>query len=116
MRRAPREDQNLMGVPVNQVDPVVCRYEDPMGIGDQAVAPGGAEGAGRLEHDDRRVGALIGVDPALGIHGELAERGERRDRRRYRSGGQDLRHADRCGGNLHAVTRAAPAKPTNGEG
>ncbi len=28
--------------------PVVCRYEDPMGIGDQAVAPGGAEGPATL--------------------------------------------------------------------
>ncbi len=67
-----------MGVPVDQEDPVVRRYEDAVGIGDQAVAPGGAEGARRLERDDRRVGALIGVDPAVRIHGELAERGEPR--------------------------------------
>ena len=68
------EDQDLVGIPVDQEHPVVARDEDPVRVGDPTPAPGGVEGAVGLEHEDRRIGALKGEDAALRIDRELAQR------------------------------------------
>ena len=72
------EDQNLVGIPVDQQDAAVGRDGQAVRIGNPALAPGRMHVAVRVEDDDGRLGALIGVDPSACIDGDGADQPERR--------------------------------------
>ncbi len=76
-RSAGGEDQNLVGIAVNQQDAVVGRDRHAVRVGEDPLAPRRVKAAVRPENDDRRIGALVGIYPAPRIDRDTTDHAQR---------------------------------------